>query len=302
MNQYYLRNDLSIHKLYTVDLDISAKWVISSIDKRIFLCDNDGEIRIYSYSRQFHRQPLLTERFHLSTLRLISSFTVTQDYLIAFETDTQMLTLHTHHGALLLRLSFPYDPTMIIRCDYYKKNQIWTCNRINRQCYQLNLNHTTKQINLLDQLDFTKSISNVLVDPIGISSDEQNRIAIHDVNPTTIDRLILFTNHQNRIILLDFIKYLNRPFSSRIKRVLLVPKQSHLIIIVYTPQSSTTNLDEIVVANINSEPPQILYCLEEINGIQNIDVTLNNELVYTVTTPTNKRIPPKMHIYSLINY
>jgi hypothetical protein len=294
-------DDISIHKLYTVDLDISAQWVISSIDKRIFLCDTEGEVRIFSYSRQFRRQPLLTERFQLSTIRLISALTATQDYLIAFETDTQILTLHTHHGALLLRLSFPYDPIMIVRCDYYKKNQIWTCSRTKRQCYQFNLNHTIKQVNLIDQLDFTKSISNILIDPVGISSDEQNRIAVHDVNKTTSDRLLLFTNNQNMIISLDFIKYSDRPFSSRIERVLLVPKQSHLIVIVYAPQSPTMSLHEIVVVDISSQPEQILYRLAEINGVQNIDVTLNSELVYTVTTPSNKRIPPKMHIYSLID-
>ncbi|CAF5089077.1 unnamed protein product, partial [Rotaria sp. Silwood1] len=29
--------------------------------------------------------------------------------------------------------------------------------------------------------------------------------------------------------------------------------------------------------------------------------TLNGELVYSVTPPANKRIIPKMHVYSLIN-
>ena len=301
LNQYNSMNDLSIHKLYTVDLDISAQWVISSIDKRIFLCDTEGEVRIYSYSRQLHRQPLLTEHFQLSTIRLISTFTVTQDYLIAFESDTQMLTLHTHHGALLLRLFFPYDPIMIVHCDYHKKNQIWTCSRTKRRCYQFNLNHTIKQVNLIDQLDFTKPISNVLIDPVGISSDEQNRIAVHDANKTTTDRLILFTNNQNMIISLDFIKYIDRPFSSRIERVLLVPKHSHLLVIVYAPQSPMISLQEIVIVDISSQSGRILYRLSEPNGIQNIDITLNSELVYTVTTPSNKRIPPKMHIYSLID-
>jgi hypothetical protein len=301
MNKYYSIHNLSIHKLYTIDLDISAQWVISSIDKRIFLCNNDGEIRIYSYSRQLHRQPLLTERFHLSTIRLISSFTVTQDYLIAFETDTQNLTLHSHHGALLICFYFPYDPIMIIRCNYYKKNQIWTCSHTKRHCYRFNLDHTRKEINLLDQLDLKKSISNIFIDPVGISSDGQNRIAIHDVNKKTNDRLILFTNQQDRIISLDFIKYINKSLSSRIERVVLVPKQSHLIIIVYAPQYPTTNLHEIIVVNINLQPPEILYRLIEINGIQNLDLTLNNELIYTVTSPANKRIPPKMHIYSLFN-
>jgi hypothetical protein len=189
---------------------------------------------------------------------------------------------------------------MIIRCNSYKKNQIWTCSRTKRQCYQFNLNHTIKQVNILDELNFTKPISNILIEPIGISSDEQNRIAIHDVNTTTMDRLILFTNQQNTIISLDFIKYIDRS-TSRIERVLLVPKQPHLIIILYGPETSKTNLHEIVIVNINLQPPKILYRLSEINGIQNLDVTLNNELVYTVTTPSNKRIPPKMHIYSLIN-
>lgn len=302
MDDYYPRDNISVHKIYTIDLDISAQWVISSIDKRIFLCDSEGEIRIYSYSRQLHRQPLLTERFHLSIVRLITSFTVTQDYLIAFESDTQILTLHTHHGALLLRLYFPYDPTMIVRCDYQrKKNQIWTCSQTKRLCYQFNLNHTIKQVNILDQLDFTKSISNVFIDPHGISSDEQDRIAVHDVNTTTMDRLILFTNRKNTIISLDFIKYLDNSITSRIERVLLVPNQSHLIIIVYSPQSSITNAHDIVLVDIHLQPPQILHHISEVNRIQNLDITLNNELVYTVTSPTNKRIPPKMHIYSLLN-
>jgi hypothetical protein len=290
--------NISLHKLYTIDLDISGHWVVASLDKRIFVCDNEGEIRIYSYSYQLRRQPLLTQRFHLTTLRLISCFTVTQDYLIAFERDTQILTLHSHHGILLLRLYSPYDPMIIVRCDYKKKNQIWTCNRTKRQCYQLHLNHTLKEIILLDKIDFTKPVSNILIDPLDISTDEQDRIAVYDVNKTTMNRLILFSNEQNTIHSLDFIKYNDKPLSSRIERVLLVPKQPHLIVIIYTAQSST--IYEIVVANIHLEPPQILYRLSEVNKIDNIDITLNNELVYTVAAQTNKRIPSKMHIYSLI--
>ncbi|CAF3762641.1 unnamed protein product [Rotaria sordida] len=300
INQYYSTENLYVYKLYTIDIDICAKWVISTIEQRIFLCDTEGEVRIYSYSRHLRRQPLLTERFHLSNIRLISSFTVTQDYLIAFEIDTQILTLHTHHGALILRLFFPYDPIMIVRCDYNKKNQIWTCCRTKRQCYQFNINHKIKQVNLLDQLDFTKPISNILIDPVGISCDEQDRVVVHDVNTTTADRLLLFTNNQNSIISLDFVKYFDKLSSSYIERVLLVPKQPNLIVIVYVPQSPITSIHEIVIVDISLQPAQILYCLSEANGIQSIDVTSNGELVYTVTTPTNKRTPPKMHIYSLI--
>ncbi|CAF4648474.1 unnamed protein product [Rotaria socialis] len=297
----YPTTNVYIHKLYTVDLDISAQWVISSIDKRIFLCDIEGEIRIFSYSRHLHRQPLLTERFHLSNIRLISLFTATKDYLIAFEIDTQILSLHTHHGALLIRLYFPYDPIMMTRCDYYMKNQIWACSRNKRQCSQFSLNHTTKQVYVLDELNFTKPIANILIDPVGISCDEQDRIAIHDVNTTTTDRLLIFMNKTNRIIPLDFVKYHDKLLSSRIERVLLVPKQPNLIVVVYAPQSSTTNLHEIIVVDISTKPTQILHYFAEANGIQSIDVTSNNELVYTVTRPTNKRIPPKMHIYSIID-
>jgi hypothetical protein len=286
--------------LYTIDLDISGQWVVASLDKRIFVCDTEGEVRIYSYFRQHRRQPLITERFHLSTLRLISCFTATQDYLIAFESDTQILTLHSHHGALLLRLYSPYDPTMFVRCDYKKKNQIWTCNRAKRQCYQLHLNHTLKEVTLVDQIDFTVPIGDVLTDPFDISVDENDRIGVHDVNPTTINRLILFSNEQNTIHSLDFI-YDNKPFSSRIERVLLVPKHPHLIVIICTIQSSTNILYEIVIVNIYSQIPEIVHRLSEVNKIQNMDITLNSELVYTVTMPTNKRMPPKMHIYSLIN-
>jgi hypothetical protein len=301
INPYYSTNDISVHKMYTVDLDISAQWVIASINKRIFLCNTEGEIRIFSYSRSLRRQPLLTERFHLTTIRLISSFTVTQDYLIAFETDTQILTLHTHHGALLLRIHCPYDPIMLVRCDYDKKNQIWLCSRTKRQCHQFSLNHSIKQVHLLDQLDFTKAILNVLIDPVGISCDEQDRIAIHDVNMNTTDRLLVFSNNQNMIISLDIVKYLDRQLSSRIERVLLVPKQSHLLVLLYAPQFQITSLHEIVILDISSQPAQVLYRLSEPNGVQNLDITLNGELVYTVTRPANKRTPPKMHIYRLID-
>ena len=153
----------------------------------------------------------------------------------------------------------------------------------------------------MDQLDFSNPISNVLVDPIGLSTDDQDRIAVHDANPTAMDRLLLFTNHQNAIHLLDFIRYGETTFSSRIERVLLVPKQPHLIILLHAPQPSTSTLHEIIIVNIHLQPPEILHRLSEVNGVQNIDVTLNSELVYTVTPPSNKRIPPKMHIYSLIN-
>lgn len=300
IKEYNPINNISIHKLYTIDLDISAEWIVSSLEGRIFLCDSEGEIRIFSYSRRLRRQPLLTERFHITTTRLITSFTVTHDYLIAFETDIQMLTLHTHHGALLIRLPFPYDPIMIHHCDYFsKKNHIWLCSRTKRQCFHFHLNHLNKDINPLEQLDFKHPISNISVDPVGISIDEQERIGIHDVNMTTSDRLLIFTDHQNMIIPLDLIKYADRQITSRIERVLLVPNQSNLIVLVYAPQSST-NVHEIVVVDIELQPAQILYRLTEPNGIKNIDLTLNGEMVYSVTTPANKRMTPKMQIYSLI--
>lgn len=293
-------NTLAVQKMYAVDLDISPEWVVASLEGRIFFCNREGETRIFSYSRRLHRQPLLTERFYLSIIRLISSFTVTHDYLISFETDTQMISLHTHHGALLTRLNFPYDPLMIIRGDILTKNQIWSCSRSKRQCCQFHINHTTKEINPIKQLSYTQPISNILIDPVGISIDEQDRIAVHDVNSITSDRLLVYSNNQKTIIPLDLIKYANQRTSSRIKRVLLVPKQSNLIIVVHAPQS-TTNLHEIVIVDIKLQPPQILYSLTEPNEIQNIDLTLDSELVYNVKPPNNKRIISKMYIYNLIN-
>ena len=301
MNQYNPLNPISVHKLYTVDLDISAEWIVSSIEGRIFACDNEGEVRIFSYSRHLRRQPLLTERFHISIGRLITSFTVTHDYLIAFETDTQVIALHTHHGALLIRLRFPYDPTMIVRCDYNTKNQIWMCSRTKRQCMKFDINHIRKEIIPIEQLDFKIPLSNILIDPVGISSDERNRIGIHDVNRITTDRLLLFENNQNIIIPLDSVKHANRHLSSQIERVLLVPNQPNLIIIAYAPQSSTANLHEIVIVDIELQPAQILYRLQEPNGLRNIDLTLNGELIYSVTPPANKRIIPKIHVFSLVN-
>ena len=78
--------------------------------------------------------------------RLITSFTVTHDYLVTYELDTQMLALHTHHGALIIRLEFAYEPLMIIRgdLDKKKKNSLWTCSAHKKKCYQLGLNHRTK--------------------------------------------------------------------------------------------------------------------------------------------------------------
>ena len=294
--------NLSITKIYTIDLDISADWIVASIEDRLFLCDHEGEIRIYSYASRLRRQPLITEHFHLSTIRLISSFTVTHDYLIAFESDTQMLSLHSYHGALLIRLRFPYDPLMIIRSDYNrKKNQIWTCSRSKRQCFQFNLHQNMKEFKPLEQLDFKHPISDILIDPVGISTDEQERIAVHDVNRTTSDRLLVFTNEHNMIIPLDLIKYSDRQLTSRIDRVLLVPNHSNLLVLVYAPQSTSSNLHEIVLLDIESQPTEILYRFSEPYGIRNIDMTMNGELVYSVTPPANKRLPPKVHIYSIIH-
>jgi hypothetical protein len=212
-----------------------------------------------------------------------------------------MLTLHSHHGGLLVRLSFPYDPIMINHCDYLtNKNSIWSCSRTKRQCLQFNINHLDKEFNPIEQLDFKHSISNILIDPVGISTDEQKRIAIHDTNTTTSDRLLIFTNYQNMIIPLDLIKYADRQITSRIEHVLLVPKQSNLIVLVYAPQATTTNLHEIVIVDIELQPAQILHRIIEPYGIKNIDLTLNGEIIYSVTPPANKRITPKMYIYSLI--
>ncbi|CAF4720254.1 unnamed protein product, partial [Rotaria socialis] len=63
-------------------------------------------------------------------------------------------------------------------------------------------------------------------------------------------------NKTNRIIPLDFVKYHDKLLSSRIERVLLVPKQPNLIVVVYAPQSSTTNLHEIIVVDISTKPTQ----------------------------------------------
>jgi hypothetical protein len=302
INQHYSTKELSVCRVYTIDVDMTPQWIVSSIDKRIFLCDTEGEVRVFSYSRSLRRQPLLTEHFRLTTMRLISSFTATQDYLVAFETDTQTLTLHTHHGGILLRLTFPYDPIMMARCDYYKnKNRIWACSHTKGRCYQFHLNHTAKQMDILDEIDFTEQISNILIDPVGVSTDEQNRIAIHDANPAIPDRLLLFTNQQSMTLSLDFVKYIENLSTSLIERVILVPKQPHLVIILYASKLSITSPREIVIVDISFQPAQILYCLSEVNGVQGLDVTLNNELVYTVPTQKNKRIPTKMHIYSLFN-
>ena len=300
MHDYNLMENLSIHKLYVIDLDLSPDWVIATFDDRIFLCDVEGETRIFSYSNRFRRQPLLTERFHLTSIRLLSTFTVTHDYLIAFETDTQMLNLYTHHGALLVRLRFTYDPLMIIHSNYQTKNHIWSCSRTKRQCLHFKIDHTNKELHPIEQLDFKQPIGNILVDPVGISTDEQERIAVHDVNSVTSDRVLLFTNHFNKIIQLDLIKYADRQLTSRIDRVLLVPNLPSLLVLVYSPQSSTLQ-HEIVVVDIDVQPTRILHRFNEQYGIRNIDITSNSELVYCVSPPANKRLVPKMFVYSLIN-
>ncbi|UJR27631.1 hypothetical protein I4U23_008912 [Adineta vaga] len=288
-----------MYRLYTIDVDITPKWVVASIDKRIFLCDTEGEVRIFSYSRSLRRQPLLTEHFHLATLRVILSFTVTEDYLVAFEAPTQTLTLHTHHGGILLRLSFPYDPIMMIRSNYHKKNQIWTCSHIQRKCYRLLLDHLMKEVTIFDEYDLTNSISNSVPAPIGISTDDKDRIAVHDINTVTLDRLLLFINDEIMTISLDFVKYLDSLATSRIEHILLISKQEHLVAIIYAPKYSMNELREIIIADISVTPAQILYRLPEPNGIRGVDITSNGELVYTVPTQKNKRIPTKMHIYSL---
>ncbi|CAF1100156.1 unnamed protein product [Adineta steineri] len=298
-NQHGSTNELCISRLYSVDVDITPQWAVSTIDKRIFFCDIDGEIRIFSYSRSFHRQPLCTEHFHLTITNFVSSFTATQEYLVAFEAAIQTLTLHTHHGGILLRLSFPYDIIMMARNDYDTKNQIWACSRTKHKCYQFLLEHTIKEVNILDEYDFTQPISNIFIDPIGISTDEQNRVAVHDINSTTMDRLLLFTNQQIMTITLDFVKYLDSLSTSRIEQVLLVPKHENIIVIVYASKISITNLREIIVVDISLRPAQILHRLSEAHGIQAVDVTLNGELVYTVPAQKHRRIPTRMNVYSL---
>jgi hypothetical protein len=159
-----------------------------------------------------------------------------------------------------------------------------------------------KEIEILDEIDFTEPISNILIDPIGVSTDELNRVAIHHANPATIDHLFLFTNGQCMSLSLDFIKYLDgRSSSSRIERVLLIPKHPNLIVIAYASKASITSLHEILIVDISLQPAQILYHLSEVNGVQSLDVTLNSELVYIIPTQKNKRVSAKMHIYSLFD-
>ncbi|CAF1306379.1 unnamed protein product [Adineta ricciae] len=289
----------SMHRLYTNDVDIAPQWVVASIDKRIFLCDTEGEVRIFSYSRNLRRQPLLIEHFHLATSRVISAFTVTEDYLVVYEPSTQTLTLHTHHGGILLRLPFPCDPIMMIRSSCHSKNQIWACSHTQRKCYRLPIDHSMKEVIVFDEYDLTNPISNAVPAPIGISTDDKDRIAVHDINTVTLDRLLLFVNDQVIAITLDFVKYLDSLETSRIEQVRLVPKHEHLIAIVYASKVSINELREVVIIDISLNPPEILYRLPEINGIRGIDITSNGELVYTVPTQKNKRIATKMHIYSL---
>ncbi|CAF4789252.1 unnamed protein product, partial [Rotaria magnacalcarata] len=66
-------------------------------------------------------------------------------------------------------------------------------------------------------------------------------------------------NKTNRIIPLDFVKYHDKLLSSLIARVILVPKQPNLIVVVYAPQSPTTTLHEIIVVDISMKPAQILH-------------------------------------------
>ncbi|CAF1396293.1 unnamed protein product [Adineta ricciae] len=288
-----------IQKLYGIDLEICPRWVVASFDGRIYLCNVDGDIRIFSYSSRFHRQPLLSERFYLSITRSVSAFTVTQDHLVAYESDTHTITLHTYHGALLIRSHFMYEPTMISRCDYLTKNQFWICSRSQRQCIQFQIDQSTKDIRPIRQLDYKQPVANALIDPIDISIDEQQRFAIHDGNMVTTDRLLIYTNNQYKITPLDLLKYTDREGVSRIERVLLVPKYANLVVLIRTPQS--TSLQEILIVDIATDSPKILACLTEFNPIQSIDLTMNGELVYTIKPPINKRIASKMFIFSFIN-
>jgi hypothetical protein len=189
---------------------------------------------------------------------------------------------------------------MIIHCNDSTKNQIWSCSRTKRQCLQFNINHTMQELNPIEELDFKNPIANITIDPVGITTDEQNRIGVHDINRMTSDRLLVFTQRRNMVIPLDLVKYNDRQISSRVDRVLFVPNQPNLIIIHYAPQS-TASLHEIVVVDIELRPAQVLYRLAEAFGIQGLDLTLNGELVYNVTPPSNKRTTRKMHVYSLIN-
>lgn len=291
-------NVISLQKLYSVDLDIQVRWIVASIEKRIFLCDTEGDMRIFSYSRRLHRQPLLTERFRVSLKRLITSFTVTHDYVVTFESDTRVLALHTHHGALLVRLEFPFEPLMMIRGDFQRQNSIWVCSEHQRQCYQFGLNHAHKQMQTLDQIDFSRPIAHVLIDPVGISCDENNRVGIHDVAVTASDRLLLFDDNQSRIIPLDSIKDDDdRVLSSRLERIFLVPKQRHLIIVISTAQYSTGSSTEILLVHIQSAVPRILWRLIEPNGVQDLDCTMNGEFIYITRGSTSRRLLPKMHVY-----
>ena len=288
-------------KLYSIDLDISAQWVVASIVDRIFVCDPEGEVRIYSYASVDHRAPLLIERFHLSIVRLISLFTVTDDYLLEFERDTRMLSLHTHHGALLVRLRFHYDPTMMIHSRTRPKNQIWICSRTHRQCLKLDLNHRTKSVECVEELEFKYPIGDKAIDPGGVSTDGHDRLAVHDVNapPTAADRLILFPDDKPDAVPLDGVQYFEDKRFSRIERILLVPHRPDLLIVLHVQECSKKSRHELVIVDIESQPVDVLYRLSESNRIQSVDLTVHGDLVYSVTGPVCKRLTPKILIYSL---
>ena len=288
-------------KLYSIDLDISAQWVVASIVDRIFACDAEGEVRIYSYASGHRRPPLLIERFHLSIVRLISLFTVTDDYLLEFERDTRMTSLHTHHGALLVRLRFPYDPTMMIHSRTRPNNQIWICSRSQRQCLKLDLNHRTKRIECVEELQFKYPIGDKDIDPVGVSTDGHDRLAVHDVNSplTAVDRLILFPDDKPEAVPLDGVQYFEEKRFSRIERILVVPARPDLLVVLHVQEFNKTSRHELVIVDIGSQPVDVLYRLPESNRIQSVDLTVHGDLVYSVTGPACKRLTPKILIYSL---
>ena len=232
----------------------------------------------------------------------MTAFTVTNDYLVTFEVDTQILALHSHHGALLVCLTFPFEPLSMIRGDVRKRNSIWVCSEHQRQCYEFELNHNTKKLNLIDQIDFSRPIANVYIDPVGISCDENNRVGIHDVAVRASDRLLLFADNQSRIVPLGKIEDNDeRVLSSRLESIHLVPKQTHLIVAVYTIQYASSTTTEIFLLNIKLPSVKILSRLFEPNGVENLDCTRNGEFVYISRGCRNKRQLPKMHVYRFTN-
>ncbi|CAF0786376.1 unnamed protein product [Didymodactylos carnosus] len=283
---------------YSIDLDIIPSF-ISVVKNYIFICDEDGYVRVYSYSKKLRRQPLLKEKYTLQVRKMITAFTCTTDYLISYEKDVKLLSFYNYHGGIIHKLIIQDLPDQLLYSGD-GTNDFWMCSHITFRCslYSVltGVDSTDLHLKLVHEKNYKASAD--IVEPVWLTANEKF-VGIHDLSNTK-DRMLLYDkkhHYQYAVaVSLECVKYYHKIDTSNIYSVLLHPTEP-LLIMKYVPDSYENKFQEIVVVDwTNFEEPQVISRIQEQN-IYGMALTDDNEVIFGVVK--SKKKGGKLMVYNL---